>query len=316
MPKADQGALLCPVCRNERHTELFRSSNDYPIVRCGECRLVFTDDRSAPPPETLYPSFDQTESATMEGMRSALALFLRQRAGFVRQLKPSGRVLDYGCGSGAFAKFMAHLGFESVGLEPFSLGKTFESERLKLIRAPLEKATDELGQFDAITLWHVLEHLPDPVGVLQTLGKHLKPDGVLVVSVPNLQSWQGEVFRGGWFHLDPPRHLLHFEADTLSETLRRSGFATEAQKPFLPEYGSSGWIQSALNKVLPHKNFLYEFVKDRGALRNMGPVSTAAHLGASLLGGAPLFALSFPVELAASALNKSAAITVAARKAS
>lgn len=314
MQTADQGSLRCPVCRTESPEEIFRSSNDYPIVRCQSCRLVFTDDRKAPPPETLYPSFDQTESAAMEGMRSALSVFLRQRSGFVRKLKPTGRVLDYGCGNGAFASFMAQQGYESVGLEPFSLGKTFQSDRLKLIRAPLKQAEAELGQFDVITMWHVLEHLSDPVDVLETLAKHLKPDGLLVVSVPNLQSWQGEVFRGGWFHLDPPRHLLHFEPETLRATLERAGFAEEAQKPFLPEYGSSGWIQSALNKVLPHKNFLYELVKDRGALKSMSPVSSAVHLGASVLGGAPLFALSLPVELAASALNKSAALTVAARK--
>lgn len=310
----DESPLKCPVCSGEENDELFRSANGYPIVRCRSCQLAFTDDRNAPPPSTLYPSFDQTQSAALEGLRAAIALFLRQRAGFVRELKPQGRVLDYGCGNGSFARFMAGRGYESVGLEPFSLGKTVESERLKLIQAPLSDVEEELGEFDVITLWHVLEHLRDPVEVLQRLGRHLKPDGVLVVSVPNLASWQGAAFRGGWFHLDPPRHLLHFEPETLRGTLDRAGFHIDAERRFLPEYGSSGWIQSALNRVLPHQNYLYELVKDRGALKAMSGASSAAHLALSVIGGAPLFALSFPVEAIASVMNKSAALTVAARK--
>ena len=87
----------------------------------------------------------------------------------------------------------------------------------------------------------------------------------------------------------------------------------ESEVAFLPEYGSSGWMQSALNAVLPHQNYLYEIVKDRGALRGMSLPSFAAHLAASAAVGAPLFALSLPVELLASAAGKQAALTVAAR---
>ena len=87
----------------------------------------------------------------------------------------------------------------------------------------------------------------------------------------------------------------------------------EAERAFLPEYGSSGWMQSALNAVLPHQNYLYEIVKDRGALRGMSTTSSAAHLAASAVVGAPLFALSLPVEAVASATGHQAALTVAAR---
>ena len=58
-------------------------------------------------------------------------------------------------------------------------------------------------------------------------------------------------------------HLIHFEPQTLKYTLSRAGFTVEGERRFLPEYGSSGWVQSSLNRVLPHTNFLYELVKDR-----------------------------------------------------
>ena len=141
----------------------------------------------------------------------------------------------------------------------------------------------------------------------------LAPGGVLVVSVPNFASWQSEIFKGGWFHLDPPRHLLQFEPSTLEDCLRRSGFAVSQQVPFLPEYGTSGWIQSALNRVLPHKNFLYEWVKDRGALSSMSMPQRAVHFAASVAGSVPLFAASIPVEFLAARSNKAAAITVVAQ---
>jgi SAM-dependent methyltransferase len=170
----------------------------------------------------------------------------------------------------------------------------------------------ELGSFDVITLWHVLEHVARPVPLLERLVSLLRPGGVLVVSVPNFRSWQSRLFSGSWFHLDPPRHLVHFDRETLEECLRRAGLEIVAERRFLPEYGSSGWVQSALNRLLPQPNFLYELAKDRGALAAMGGASSALHLVVSLTVGMPIFALSLPLEAAASAAHAEAAITVAA----
>ncbi|MFT3839377.1 MAG: class I SAM-dependent methyltransferase [Myxococcaceae bacterium] len=305
---------LCPVCDSERNSEIFRSANGYPIMRCAECNVAFTDARTAPPPDQLYPHFDQTnDSAALEKVRGALSVFLRQRGEVVRSAKTGGRLLDFGCGAGAFAKHMSHEGYDVVGLEPFSLGETTSRPGLQLIRKPLEQAAPELGQFDVITMWHVLEHLEHPAKTLQALSKHLGPKGVLIVSVPNFASWQSTLFQGAWFHLDPPRHLIHFEPQTLKDTLSRAGFTVQSERRFLPEYGSSGWVQSTLNRVLPHTNFLYELVKDRGALKNMGVASSALHLAGSMLAGVPLLALSVPLEAAASALHGEAAVTLIAR---
>jgi hypothetical protein len=81
----------------------------------------------------------------------------------------------------------------------------------------------------------------------------------------------------------------------------------------VPEYGSSGWLQSALNRVLPHQNFLYELAKDRGALASLSLAERAAHLAGSAALGAPVLAASLPLELAAAATGSGAAITVSAR---
>jgi SAM-dependent methyltransferase len=306
-------ALSCPLCASEGATELFRAPNGYPIVRCERCRLAFTDDRAAPPAGQLYPAFDQSSSLGLRGVRSALSVFQRQREAVVRAVRPSGRLLDFGCGAGAFARWMSAHGYDVVGLEPFSLGDEVREEKLRLVAQPLEAAAPSLGQFDVITLWHVLEHLHQPVATLRALSALLAPGGAFVLSVPNFASWQRKLFGGGWFHLDPPRHLLHFEPDTLRECLGRAGLAVDREWSFVPEYGSSGWLQSALNKVLPHQNFLYELVKDRGALTGLSLAQTAGHLVGSAALGAPALAASLPLELAAAAAGAGAAITLSAR---
>jgi SAM-dependent methyltransferase len=308
----------CGACGATDVAPMFSSWNGYPIVRCVWCGLVATDDRGAPPPETLYPAFDQSDTSAQRSVRGSLALFLRQRASFVKEVTTLGatrpRLLDYGCGSGAFARHMAGDGYEVVGLEPFSLGASTREQNLTLVRRPIAEARAELGgAFDVITLWHVLEHVHSPVEVLVGLRELLAPGGVIVVSVPNFASIQSRVFGGAWFHLDPPRHVIHFNRATLGDVLGRAGLAPFTEKPFLPEYGTSGWVQSALNRVLPHKNYLFELAKDRGALAGMSRASSALHLAASIALGAPVFAASLPIEAISALGNRAAALTVAAR---
>lgn len=314
--------LLCPMCRGTAFSPVFESKNGYPIVRCDACALVFADDRTAPPPSELYPPFHQTKTPGLERLRYALGVFLRQRESVVTDVvppkkapEPRTRLLDFGCGAGAFATWMSEHGYDVTGLEPYSLGGQLPGgDHLRFVEQPLEAAGEGLGKFDVITMWHVLEHLHTPVDTLKNLVKHLAPDGVLIVSVPNFQSWQSAVFKDGWFHLDPPRHLIQFEPETLRDCLGRADLLVEGERRFLPEYGSSGWLQSTLNTFLPHNNFLYELVKDRGALRGMPMASSALHLGASVLAAPPILAGTFFLEAAASMANKGAALTVSARR--
>ena len=157
------------MCGGDQVSAVFPSRQGFDIVRCSTCRLVFTDARKAPPPSELYPPFEQSDTTAQRSARQALSLFTLQRARLVEAVKPSGRLLDYGAGAGGFARFMADRGFETVGLEPYSLGTTLEEKNLKLVRAPLDSVKDSLGTFDVITMWHVLEHLDDPVGALRAL---------------------------------------------------------------------------------------------------------------------------------------------------
>jgi SAM-dependent methyltransferase len=208
---------------------------------------------------------------------------------------------------------MASSGYEATGLEPFSLGKPTEEPRLKLVRAPLGEVRESLGTFDVVTMWHVLEHIEKPVELFADLLKLLRPGGVLVLSVPNFASWQSRAFQAGWFHLDPPRHVNHFEAETLDKFLERFSLDVVDRRTFHVEYGPVGWLQSALNKLTPHPNFLFEFVKDRGALAGQPVLETALNAAISFSAGAALAAPSFAAELVAAARGAGSVLTRVAR---
>ncbi len=287
------------------------TDTNWNLHRCRHCGALATDITDAPPPEQLYPSFSQSEAGAARTGRSLASRFLRRRVQVVRESTRGRRVLDFGAGNGDFCAALCTAGYDAVGVEPFSLGETqLRDNPTQLYRS--WKDRDDLGRFDAITLWHVLEHLHNPVEVLTNLRSRLAPGGCLIISVPNERSWQRRVFRTSWFHLDPPRHVLHLDRATLADTLSRAGMTIEKSFPFLPEYGTSGWVQSVLNVVLPRRNFLYEFTKDRGALVGIGKGSYAAHLLVSVALGVPLFATAWVVEAVAARRDAAAALTVKA----
>jgi SAM-dependent methyltransferase len=308
-----ESAEACPSCSPSapRFEPLF-SARSYPIARCGDCGLVRTlgvrFDGAAD-----YPPFDQQETPLVRLARFAAELLIRERLGFARKVQPGGRLLDYGCGSGSFARLASAAGYDAVGIEPFSLGQGLEAPRLRLRRGSLADSGEQRGSFDVITLWQVLEHVPDPGALVAELVPYLAPGGTLIVSVPNFASWQSRFFGPGWFHLDPPRHVTHFEPATLLALFQRLGLNVVGQRAFHLEYGPVGWLQSMLNRMLPRTNYLHELVKDRGALAGMSPAQNALHLAGSLLGSAALGAPALLAEAAAARAGAGAVLTYAVR---
>lgn len=137
-----------------------------------------------------------------------------------------GRLLDFGCGAGAFLVRAQAQGWDVTGLDtsPAAVDGARQAQGLRALVGTLPHADLEPGSFDLVTMRHSLEHVHDPLGTLREARRLLAPGGRLFVSVPNIDSLPFRWFRHAWVGLDLPRHLTHFAPWTLQQMLRRAGF--------------------------------------------------------------------------------------------
>ncbi len=183
-------------------------------------------------------------------------------------------MLDVGAGQGRFVAFArAHGHADARGIEPSSRSTAPHVDAVALEDARFE----DLG---AITLWHVLEHVEDPAAALERLRGWLRPGGVLLVGVPDLDSLQARIGGPRWYHLDLPRHRTHFTARGLQLLLERTGFRVDHVQRRMLEQNPFGLWQSAVNRVTPTPSWLYHALKRNAPLRAADAVPTVLALPA------------------------------------
>jgi SAM-dependent methyltransferase len=145
------------------------------------------------------------------------------------RLVAGGRYLDVGCGLGEMVAGMARLGMNAEGVEPSRVAvDRAQGLGLKVFHGMLQDACYPDAAFDSVSMYHVLEHTPDPVTVLAECRRILKPGGELLVGVPNFESRVRGLVGWCWTALDLPRHLQHFTPDSLERAARRAGLAVTA----------------------------------------------------------------------------------------
>lgn len=202
------------------------------LVRCLNCGLIYQNPRLSPqeieehyPPE--YDSF-QSEDGDYENLGSRISKFgLSKRRRFVSSLKNGGKLLDVGCATGNFLhKMQSAPGWDLFGIEISEHAANIAHKKyaLNVFHGEIEEANYPEDFFDVITLWDVLEHLPDPKSTLNEVHRVLKKNGRLVLRVPNGGSWDAKLFRKYWFGLDAPRHYYVFNQQTIRNLLEMSGF--------------------------------------------------------------------------------------------
>lgn len=146
----------------------------------------------------------------------------------VRHLRfpgPGARLLDVGCGNGLFLKRISTLGWQATGVEPDpAAAAAARREGLDVREGFLEEHTFPAETFDVVTLGHVIEHVHDPLMLIKTCRRVLKPGGVLWIATPNLAALGHRKFRKNWLGLDAPRHLVLFTPRALRMLLERAGY--------------------------------------------------------------------------------------------
>jgi 2-polyprenyl-3-methyl-5-hydroxy-6-metoxy-1,4-benzoquinol methylase len=182
---------------------------------------------------------------------------VRFRIDMVQQYAPkTGRLLEIGPSYGGFAFLAKKAGFSVDVVEMDSECCRFLKDVVgvnTICSHDVPKALAGLGQYDVITLWHVLEHLDESWKVLEALVEHLRPNGIIVISTPNPDSMQFKLFGRFWLHLDAPRHLTLIPVEWLLHFLEERGNRKVMLTTTDPDgqiINKSGWMRSCLNLLL------------------------------------------------------------------
>ena len=150
-------------------------------------------------------------------------IMLNYKYGLLKNhLQPKSRLLDIGCGTGAFLAFMKKKGFEVCGVESNAKARSICLEKNIEVK-PTEKELMS-NSFDTVSLWHVLEHLSNPEKKITACRNLLKGEGFLVIAVPNFESHDCNHYQKDWAALDVPRHLWHFTPKGLIKMVNELGF--------------------------------------------------------------------------------------------
>lgn len=154
-------------------------------------------------------------------------MFSKKERWISKHIKGNIAYLDFGCGTGDFVHYLQEKGWKSYGIEPSEKARNFNPQHKNLF-ATLEELQNK--NFDAIGMWHVLEHLPNPKQQIQTLEKQLSPNGVFVLALPNYKSLDAKHYKDHWAAYDVPRHLWHFSATGITALMKELGFALVQRK--------------------------------------------------------------------------------------
>jgi SAM-dependent methyltransferase len=229
-------AINCHVCGADDAAEVLRTRDfalrgpeEFHLVRCPTCGLVFVNPRPARADMgSYYPEVYWGWAAPRPGRPYKPDAGNRRIFNTLVRDYPGGRVLDVGCGSGAIPAYMRTLGLDAIAVEPYERACQIAREHfgLEVVCAFLQDADLPDESFDAVTFFDVLEHTSDPVGDLKKARSLLKPGGAVCVKVPNIASWQARLCGRWWYPLDAPRHLFHFTPRSLWAAFEAAGFSS------------------------------------------------------------------------------------------
>ncbi len=237
----------CPACGSENITALLTatdhtvSNQQFAVWHCSNCTLRFTQD--VPGQDDIGPYYQSekyiSHSDTKKSLVNTLYHFVRRKTLLSKKKLVTqqtgllkGIILDIGCGTGAFLHTMKMAGWGSTGLEPDAIARNKAAELYNLHpESPEQLFTLKESSFNAITMWHVLEHVHDLHGYMKQLHKILAASGRLFIAVPNYTSYEATVYQQNWASWDVPRHLYHFSPQAMKALLQQHGFVLQATRP-------------------------------------------------------------------------------------
>lgn len=179
--------------------------------------------------ENYISHTDSTSSWTDRLYQRVKILMIRQKLEWIEEvLNRKGTLLDIGAGTGDFMVGARNKGWNTEGVEPSSVARKRASGKNIELKEETSKFPE--SYFDVITMWHVLEHVPDPETQILEMDRILKSDGLIVVAVPNYKSFDAKKYEEFWAAYDVPRHLWHFSETSIKKIFSRHGFEVVKSK--------------------------------------------------------------------------------------
>ncbi len=243
------------------------SQESFSISKCSDCHFLFTNPR--PNQEHISQYYESKNYISHQDASSNLTnvvyklvrkITLKQKVGWINEFpKTKGRLLDFGCGTGYFLKAAEKDGWKVTGFEPNPTASAIARNKQKLTVYAETSALENEKKFDAITLFHVLEHVHDLEGTLQFLINKLKQRGNLYIAVPNSNAYDAALYKENWASLDVPRHLYHFTTETMERLAKTNNLKIKAVKPMLFD---SYYVSILSESYINNQNKIFNALKN------------------------------------------------------
>jgi len=237
----------CIVCNSSNFIKFlepkdyFFTDEQFYIYKCNDCGFKFTTPVPSPDDIVRYyksanyvSHSDKNKGLFFKVYQKVKNINLKNKYKLIQSYSVKGKILDYGCGTGDFLRLFKNHGWDCKGLEQDEDTRAYASTKQGFeIGKPTDIEKMQPDSYDVITLWHVLEHIHDINTKLNQFENLLKPSGVLVIAVPNADSFDARHYGKYWAAYDVPRHLYHFSQNTLEQLLKKHQLEIIATKNML-----------------------------------------------------------------------------------
>lgn len=264
-------ANKCPWCNSENNSKFlelkdyFLTQENFEILECNECKLLFTSP--CPAPDKIgdyyksedYLSHNESKKGivpTIYNLVKKVNIKNKFKIATNRQQTTANNqnILDIGCGVGDFLNYAKEKGCNITGIEPSEdARKIAESKLGTKIFSPEELQNIPNESFDIVTMWHVLEHVADLKTEIHHLERIVKKNGRLVLALPNYKSFDAEYYKDKWAAYDVPRHLNHFSRTSIKNIFNTTAFQLIDIKPLKWD---SYYISMLSEQYLKHSNHI------------------------------------------------------------
>ena len=295
--------MNCNICKNSLEEIKFFckdyiSNETFIVNKCTHCKSLITHTEPDIDLSKYYGDnyYNKKNGKFIFPVQKLFSYLHKKHAiQFYAKWKPKF-VVDFGCGRGELLNELKNLGCKTYGIEANNAANwILDNNEVKVETYEIfkSKTINEIkGSSDFVIFWHVLEHLSDPHEALRDAAQILKDNGILCISVPNIGSIQASISYKNWFHLDVPRHLIHFNMESLKDLVEEHGFKIIQIDSGDWYQNLFGWFQSLANIFSGScNNSIYKLLqgqischKDKFLLLFMQLITLPIWLGLGILG--------------------------------